>query len=281
MSQLFKKTKLVLLCTLMLGFSISSQSLEAATLHAVIVGDTNDESIGDDVAVDVDNMYYYLKRAANKAGLSSNISTIYGNSADRETVIKKIEQLEVGPDDVVITHFAMHGYRFRDKTSIWPNLYFGESNNGLELEYVISKIREKNPRMFMAIADTCNTYSKKGSISTKRDIGWIDWLLGTTEKKNFKKLFLNYQGSIIVAAAIPGQPSWGNATIGGNLTSSLVESLKEVLGHENSEDVSWEAIFSQIEGRIEKLMNPDNDEDPIVQTPYFEIELQELDVNIE
>lgn len=272
----FKKTGFVLLCTLMFGFFGSAQTIEAATLHAVIVGDTNDEDIGDSTDIDIDNMYYYLKRAASKSGLSSNVNMIYGNSATRDNVIKKIEQLEVGPDDVVIAHFAMHGYRFRDKESIWPNLFFGESDNGLELEYVIAKIREKNPRMFFAIADTCNSYVKKGSISTKRDIGWIDWIFGITEKKNFQKLFLNYSGSIIASGASPGQSSWGNDTVGGYMTASLVESLKEVLGHENEEDVSWEAIFSQIEGRVEKLMNPDGDEDPVVQTPQFQIDLQRI-----
>jgi hypothetical protein len=97
-----------------------------------------------------------------------------------------------------------------------------------------------------------------------------------SEKENFRKLFLNYSGSIIASGAISGQSSWGNDTVGGYMTASLIESLKDVLSRENREDVSWEAIFSQIEGRIEKFMNPLGDEDSIVQTPQFQIELQQI-----
>lgn len=272
----FKKTRLVLFCALAFGFFSSTQTIDAATLHAIIVGDTYDDSIGDDVAVDVDNMYYYIKKAASKSGLSSNVNTIYGSAATRDNFIKKLEQLEVETDDVVIVGFHMHGYRFRDKESIWPNLYFGQSDNGLEFDYVINKLREKNPRLFIALADVCNTYAKKGSISTKREIGWIDWLFGTTEKRNFKKLFLNYKGSIIAAGAIPGQSSWGNDRVGGFMTASLLDSIKDVIGKEYIEDVSWDAVTSQVKGRVEKFMNPDGDEDPIVQTPHIETELQEI-----
>ncbi|MBA3239425.1 MAG: caspase family protein [Parachlamydiaceae bacterium] len=217
-------------------------------------------------------MYSYLNRAAINSGLSANINLIYGK-IDRENVIRKIEQLVIEPDDVVVVYFAMHGYRFREKASIWPNIFFGESDNGLEMEYIISKIRYKKPRMFMAIADSCNSYVRKDSISTKRALSGINAM---AEKENFKKLFLNYSGSIIACGAIPGQSSWGNDVVGGYMTASLIESLKDVLSRESTEDVSWEAIFTQIEGRIEKFMNPYGNDDPIVQTPQIQIELQQI-----
>lgn len=278
MLQLIKKSGFVLFCTLVLGFSVSSQTLEAATLHAVIVADTNDESIGEDVGVDADNMYYYIKRAANKSGLSSNITTFTGRGATRAQVVKQIDELKVAPDDVVIVGFHMHGYRFKDKTSHWPNLLFGESQNGLEFDYVIAKLREKNPRMFIALADVCNNKVKDGSIPTKRDIGWIDWLFGITEKRNFQKLFLNYQGCIIAAGAIPGQSSWGNSVDGGFMTTSLLESIKDVIGKEDIADVTWDAVISQIPGRVDEFLNPDGTEedDRIEQTPLIEVQLQEL-----
>ncbi|MBA3237860.1 MAG: hypothetical protein H0T62_05855 [Parachlamydiaceae bacterium] len=46
MSHKLKKSRLIVFYCLLLTFCLSSQLLEAATLHAVIVGDTNDREIG-------------------------------------------------------------------------------------------------------------------------------------------------------------------------------------------------------------------------------------------
>src|ERR1700722_7251193 len=145
MSSNSKYKNIILFCTFMCSLIFTSDTLYARTLRAVLVADTYDNTIGPDTEVDINNMSALLQKAASKSGLASDVVIITGYSATRENVIKKIEQLEVEPDDVVMAYFSMHGYRTKDKESVWPNLFFGESENGLELEYVVSELQERHP----------------------------------------------------------------------------------------------------------------------------------------
>ncbi|MBA3602591.1 MAG: caspase family protein [Parachlamydiaceae bacterium] len=267
----FKQTGITFFCTLVLGLCSAITPLDAATLHAVLVGDTNDQALGKAMKINIDNMHQELSRAADLTGLELNVVMTYGKSAKPQQVIKQIEQLEVNPDDVVIAFFSMHGYRTHDKSSQWPNLFFGEDYTGVELDYIVNSIREKNPRLLIALADSCNVYVNGGQIKTLDSPSALgaQYFMKSYEKQNYKKLFLDSSGVIIASGSLPGTSAWGVNNVGSFMTMGLLESLQEVVKRKSN--AAWEDVFSQLEVRVGTYMKSYGSK--IIQTPQYVIDL--------
>lgn len=264
---LLKNILLPMACFLACCTFTCAPKLEAAVLHAIIVGDNYDPDIGEGVDVDINDFYFLAHFAAYKAGMTPNIVVLCGKEAKRHLFLKTLNTLKVNPDDTVITFFGMHGYRFNDKKSLWPNLYFQNSKNGLELDYVIKAVKKKNPRLHIALADVCNTAVSKNEIPTiKAQAFSLNWVSSNTEKNNYRKLFAQTKGTIIAAAAIPGDTAWGNETYGGYFTSSFIYLVKEIARFGDSDAVSWESIFAQINDQI-SFFN-------VNQTSLYELEIE-------
>ncbi len=266
----FKQTGIAFFCTLVVAISSSIRTLEAATLHAILVGDTNDKALGKAMKINIENMHNELSKAADFTGLELNVIMKYGTSTKRNQVIKQLEELEVGPDDVVIAFFSMHGYRTHGKDTQWPSLFFGQDYNGIDLDYIVNSISQKNPRLLIALADSCNTYAHGINTLHAPSALAASFSINNYEKKNYKKLFLDSSGTIIASGSLPGTQAWGVNNVGSFMTMGLIESLQNVVQKKAS--ASWENVFSQLEVRVGTYMKRYNTKK--VQTPQYVIDLK-------
>ncbi len=247
------KNKIILFSFILISSCVALRT-EAATLHAILVGDSRDRSLGTAMGSGVDSFYEGLKIAANHARLDVNIIRIVGNAVERGRVIKKIKDLAIKKNDVIVTYFAMHGYREADKTSVWPNLWFSQKGNSIPLELIIDLITAKNARLSIIISDSCNTYIEdldrsiidleQTQIMALKVAKNNDKLI----KNNYKKLFLDTTGLIVASASIPGEAAWGSNKLGMLMTISLLDQFNETVQQKNN--VNWESIFEGIEKKI-------------------------------
>jgi hypothetical protein len=209
--------------------SVSSQGI----LHAILVANTDDKAIGSEI--DLKKITELLEMIEINTGLTLEIHTMAGNHFNYNQVTNTLTHLSVNPNDVVMFYYSGHGIN-KDEQSRWPSMQVG--NRLLNLTWVTSTLKEKNPRFFIAISDSCNNFIK--SIPTTNT-------KGITQGENFKPLFLDYQGYIISSAAKPGQMSGGSSQHGGLFTKALLKSLNEEMASTNP---NWHTIMARAETPI-------------------------------
>lgn len=206
---------------------LTSFSAEAATLHAVLVCDTTADNIAESVQADYTTLHNELTKIASNTSMGYNEISFTGNGIDAD-ILDKINQLGFGTDDVVFFYFSGHGYRTDSKGgNQWPNMYLTPVKRGIDLLEVVTLLRAKQPRLLLAIADSCNNVIPDKFapplINVRRQALMMK---APSVKSNYKQLFLNSAGTIIISGCIPGQVSWGTQT-GGVYTLSFFHSLNE------------------------------------------------------
>ena len=239
--------------------SKTQQSTTATTLHALIVADTTDKTIGESVDIDRENIGQLLQSITENTGLRLSTQSIYGEQVTHRNITQALNRLSVGPNDAVIFYYSGHGINMT-KGSRWPALLVG--GRFMELDFVVGTLKAKKPRFFIAIADACNTliemnYSKRGSKS-----------MGTLNPENYRALFLNSRGHIITSSSTPGQKSWGDKRDGGFFTQAFLNSLNEEL---DSSSPSWHALMKRATKSI-----PTPDPEQPFQQPQDEINIERI-----
>jgi len=227
------KVSFLLLMLLSLVFPVSSL---AATLHAIIAIDTNDPSIGASVKIDLRNMQNLVADIAQHTRLATAGEAISGSRLTVGNVNKAVESLSVGTDDVVIFYYSGHG--FNPGGTKWPAMNLEDGDLGLKT--VREKLRAKNPRLLIVMADTCNGFQNRGGFRFSKDAG---------KPNNYKVLFLKYRGVITASSSKPGQYSWGNERIGGLYTDAFLKSLNRELA--SKQKPTWKAVMERANAPIQ------------------------------
>lgn len=238
------------LCLIFVSLICASFSfdIQAANFHVFMVGDTEDESLSAAFQNDLDMMDKQVKEIAKQTGLKLKLTTFNGTSVTPENILSQLDLMQVGKDDVVFLYFTMHGYRTQSKKNPWPSLYFGVSGVGVDYQLLTQIIQEKHPRLLLAIADSCNSYLPAGAyIPTimKNNFGSKDSLISV----NYKKLFLEGKGTIIISGSHPGQYSWSDGKVS-IYTVKFLESLKEVVS--GQEPADWSIVLDKATQKVVK-----------------------------
>jgi len=233
-----------------------------AILHAIIAADTDDEMVGKSVEIDLENVESLLLSIQDNTGLRLQTRSISGNELSRNKVIEALNQLSVGPSDVVIFYYSGHGVNF-NKGSKWPSLVL--AGRFLDLDEVKARIKAKNPRFLMVFADACNNLVQV--------ISSVRGTRGMPRAKNYRDLFLNYRGDIMASSSIPGQKSWGSHGGGGFFTQAFLNQLNEELA--SASIPSWQAIME----RAKKPLPTYDSEQPF-QDPQYEINIRRVEASL-
>ena len=129
---------------------------------------------------------------------------------------------------------------------------------------VVEMVRSKSPRLCIAIADCCNNviwdiFSPPIHSFRYLYTGDIQHVVA-----NYRSLFCETSGEILLAAAIPGKYAKGTMN-GGVYTNALIEALSDAV-HKTDSEVTWEHI---VEEAYQITVQRD-------QTPYSELHIQSL-----
>lgn len=267
-------TNKIIIALLIILSPIITTNSEAATLHAILIGDSHDDELGEAIVEDLNRMHKTIKKISNITKLYKNEIQLYGSKANRQNVLEKIKKIQVKSDDVVIAYFTMHGYRSKRKESRWPDLFFGQDNAGVDLEYFTDILNEKHPRLLIVLADCCNAYVAPGEVSStwrKKTVRSYSRAVRLDNiSQNYKELFLNTSGVIMASGSAPGEPSYGSDEEGSLFTIAFVESLESVTDDEDT--ATWEAIFEEVAEFVEDETDiEDGMDEP--QTPQYQLDL--------
>jgi Caspase domain len=237
-------------------FHFYSFQLFAGNLHAIIVADTNSADIRQSVEADVALMREEIKLIAQHTGLQELLHVIKGKEAVSENLINLIQNLSVKNGDVIFFYFSGHGYRTPSKQkNSWPNLFFSLTYTGMDFGEVTSMLANKNPRLFIAIADCCNnSIPDSFAPPVKQPLFLTMRGVRNYKTRNYRKLFLRTKGQIIVSSSKDGELAWG-ASNGAIFTLAFLKSLHSEV--ENVEGkVSWQTILDSSILKVHTLQTP-------------------------
>lgn len=249
-----KKIILLLINCLVLVSSVSS----AQTIHTIVFADTNDNSIGEGVAVNVNNVINWTNMISNSLspeGYKSKTYVYNGDMCNKETLLSFLDNFSCN-NDIVVFYYGGHGGRSTIDTSKYPRMCLGanEEHKFVKLSDVENILKSKNPRLQIIIADCCNSYYN-GNLPMSRPMA-----MGTNpnpisyERSMIKELFINNRGSIICTGATQGEYGWINKFEGGLFTQSLLRCFDFTLNR--SEEVPlWNTIISDASDETFYLSN--------------------------
>lgn len=236
---------------------MSASSAYAQSIHLLLIGDTNDRSIGQSVVVDLGHIQTLASKISKETGMPLKTQTIKGADFKEAKILSLLENVRSGPKDMVFFYYSGHGYRTRGTKTKWPLMYVPDArNDGIDFQLVIQKLESKNPRMIIAFVDACNSYSDSSRAVNLR-------VLKEIPKENYKKLFVDFSGRIYASGSTPGQYSFGDDENGGLFTDNWLRTLDVSL---RSSNPTWKGIM-EIAGRP---LNTDVRSQP-TQNPQYEI----------
>jgi hypothetical protein len=211
----------------------------AQTLHAIIIADTDDPSIGVSVGKDYDKNLALMRAVAANTGMALDLKAISGAQLTMTNVKAAIAGLAVGSNDTVVFYYSGHGYRLWKKQDKYPYLYI--SQDGLDFNQVVGQLRAKKPRLLLAVTDSCNEYADKRpearAFAMKR----------AAPQPNYRRLWLEARGEIVIASSSQGEFAWGDDAKGGYFTARFHEAHgREIL----KPTPSWDDLLASAKAPI-------------------------------
>ena len=164
-----------------------------------------------------------------------------------EQVIQWIKGLNPGSDDTLFIYYSGEGQLIEDDNH---TLVFepGMNDNIVARADLITLLKEKPGRLKMLVTDTCS--SRVHAIKTDAHNYAPEPM---TPLPYTKHLFLQHRGILDITAASPRQEAWGNDTLGGFFTASLIESLNTESDTNEDGFLSWTEIFESSQRKTQKL----------------------------
>lgn len=243
------------LLVLALSFSLllSTLTANAGQLHAILVIDTNDFSIGDSVKSDLLHYQDFLKKVARYTDLKLVETVFSGDEFISDNVYTHIKNLNVQADDTVIFYYSGHGYRTDSKSTIWPVMHFGWQQLGLDLQDIANLIQQKQPHMALVMSDTCNGIAAiDDAPNWNRSLQARVVVDENTLRKAYRQLFLQENSMIMVTSSEPGQYSYGTAS-GGVYTNSFLKSLYYEV---ELKSPSWQKLLTRAAKKVDSVEHP-------------------------
>lgn len=240
-------------------------------LHAILVGDT-DSNLSEGVAENLSKMNNLLGSITQFGKITVTKVEVRDQNFACARILSAIERLQVRPDDVVMFYYAGHGFR-RDATQTrFPEFDCQRTrdNRKLDMNAVVTRLEAKKPRLLLAIADACNEKTRSDAVPARAPTGQPD-----DRRRGLRKLFLGYQGRLVMSGAVPGEFAWymtSGTLLGGFFTNQFVSALNGEVA-KNAEDVEWESVAALA---TKKIAVPNPNGEPRQQEPQFESQLTKV-----
>lgn len=230
-------------------------------LILVIVANTNDPKIGKGCEVDINTIHHMFEDLSNQMNFNFIDLVIKGNDYGKENVLKTIDTIEPGPNDIVVFYYSGHGFSYeKDKNVVYPQVDLRTDPNNTEKDFIdhntenlsdiFIRVKGRGARLNIVIGDCCNTSIeyprtfKGGSEKERKAIPPPK----EVDKKLAEALFCDLTASILVGAAERGQYAISDDEIGSIFTHNLANHLKVILDKHTEqavfEGVPWEKILN-------------------------------------
>lgn len=243
----------------------------AQTFHAIVFCNTIDRSIGQSMSVELANVSRHFGVLQNL--LDDDylfiITSIDGSRCTASNIQSIINEMNVGPDDVVFTFYGGHGsHAPNNANDPWPQycMNTGDQSKWLPMALVDKWVAQKNPRLRITMANCCNVAQEGVTIKPMWANDSRATKLDGYDAAAFRKLF-GYKGSVMVTSSKLGQYSWCNP-YGGMFTNQFWASMDKI-GRGNI-NPDWNSLMTS----AGKEISVNTDRGVVPQTPYYKINIQ-------
>lgn len=224
----------------------------AATLHSVLVIDTNDWAIGVSTKQDMHHYQQFLQRAASHTGMEISETLFAGDDFISDDVYEHVKNLQVAPEDTVVFYYSGHGYRTESKATVWPVMSFGFDQLGLDTHDVATMLEAKGPRMLIVMSDTCNGIENDEFVPEWDHTQALQGISRSKLHNAYRALFLDKDLMIMTTSSEPGQYSYGPAS-GGVYTNAFLRSFYHEVKHRSP---SWVRLLDRAQKKVDRVEHP-------------------------
>ncbi len=239
----------------------SSSTGNKATMHLIVLANTNVSDIGVACHRDAMNVYSEMEGIARVLGMNFHKNILTDQYYSKENLSKAINQLSPSKDDVVVFVYSGHGFRFDDQTDFYPNMdvsptiYDSPLDNYVAVSDVYNAIIGKGARLNLVFSDCCNVKAGVDTPSIVNNNTLFSRSNSNFDMEKLRKLFLQSRGSLIATAASPGEASWCGVN-GSYFILSVLEQLRNQISVLNNNQPSWDMLVSEaIESAANKTAN--------------------------
>jgi len=211
-------------------------------LILVIVANTNDPKIGKGCQVDIKTIHTMFEDLSKQMNFNFIDLVIKGADYGKENVLKTIDTLDPGPNDIVVFYYSGHGFSYeKDKAVIYPQIDLRTDPANTEkdvieantenLSDIFIRVKDRGARLNIVIGDCCNTSIEYPRMFKGGDEKERKAISPTVEvdKKMAEALFCDLTASILVGAAEKGQYAISDDILGSIFTHNFANHLKILL----------------------------------------------------
>jgi hypothetical protein len=224
-------------------FCVEQAYAQSQKMHAILVGDTLDASIGVGIRKNLDNMNSFLNSVRTVGAISTEITEIKDDTFNCKSIQQAVERLNVDPNDTLFFYYSGHGFR-RDTTQTkFPEFDCRRTSDPdrAELAGIVNDlVQSKKPKFLLAVADTCN---KEITASIAAPAAAFE-ASEADKRAAFKRLFGGYSGTLMMSGSVPGEYSWymvAGSTLGGFFTNQFRQAIVQKIS-EQGPRTRWEDI---------------------------------------
>ncbi len=240
------------------------KNTKAATLHLIVIANTDIGDIGAGCAIDQRNLVNEFSGISKALGIGYQKHLVNGQQFTKSSVFSMLNNLRVGNNDIVICVYRGHGFRWSNQEEVWPMMDMRVSsytrldeNTTIGLSEVYQQIVAKGARLNIILGDCCNN-----------DIG-LSQVTGNNflvmqnnnhyDPQKLKRLFLDAKGNLLSCAASPGEYSWVSNANGGFYTTSFLQSLREEISYLKNDQADWKDLINNtLQGASQKIKSCSN-----------------------
>jgi GH25 family lysozyme M1 (1,4-beta-N-acetylmuramidase) len=251
-----------LLVTLLLAAEARAQ-----TLHAILIGDTSDGTIGPGITANLQKINSFLNVVETIAEIPVARYEIKDAAFNCKAIVDQLRSIDVSSNDVVLFYYSGHGFRRDTSQTIFPEFDCRRSADETRaaLADIATYLRsEKKPGLVLLLADTCNVV-----IEAEVPVAAAAAPPQDVRKAALRRLLLGYSGGITASGSTPGNPSWymnSGGLIGGFFTNQFLRVLDRRIASQGA-NVRWQDIMTDAAQPITIPTNP-----PTTQIPQFEFQ---------
>lgn len=222
-------------------------------MFTIIVANTLDPEIGKSTLLDRDQMMKYFDTLCTYAGIQKMPPLVIdGDNYNKANVIKAINGLKPGPNDIVVFYYSGHGFRKDNDNRVYPYIDLRPHGpmfaatylvNSLNMQDIYTTIISQHARLNLVISDCCNTKVEDGKPIGKSALtgrGILDW-----SPANFVNLFLNPQPrNLLFTAADVNQKAACDSATGSFFSIYFREALNNNLSR-TRKSTNWDQVISE------------------------------------
>lgn len=248
-------------------------STNAQTMHTIVFCNTIDPQIGQSMSIEFLNMKNQVRTWAGLIEYDEDHHELDGANCTRANLKTVIDEMDVEPNDIILTFYGGHGSHAENDPDPWPqycmNSGFENQGNWVPMATLQEWIKAKNVRLSIIISNCCNVVQEE---TTKKPL----WALGGNYTKldgvnnlNYKKLFAA-KGLIMATSSKVPEPSWCGIPQGGLYTCDFIQAMNLMGSGIVAPD--WNSVLSKAYDLCSSRDIVDKEGQHHKQHPYFKID---------